>query len=248
MTDQFKVKLVSVTQTEKQFSTDIYNELVERGDLPAEELQAFEESIHQPEAVIAYAARVSSPKQANPKFAGLLKYCIEHKHWSVFEMVDAMVEITTSRAIAQQILRHRSFSFQEFSQRYAAVGPDDVMFYPARRQAQKNRQDSVDDLSVHDKEWFEWAQKDIWARASELYSEALAKGMAKECARFLLPLNTKTKLYMKGSLRSWIHYCDLRCAVHTQKEHRDIADAIKVQLIKKFPITTEALGWRQANG
>jgi thymidylate synthase (FAD) len=245
VTNQFKVKLVSATQTEKQFAKEIYDELVDSEELSADELLAFEENIFKPEAVMAYAARVSSPKQANPKFAGLLKYCIDHKHWSVFEMVDATIEITTSRAIAQQILRHRSFSFQEFSQRYAAVPKDGFIVYEARRQDQKNRQNSVDDLSEFDKKWFEEAQRQVWHLASTLYQDALNRGIAKECARFLLPLNTKTKLYMKGSLRSWIHYCELRCAHGTQKEHKDIADAAMVLLAKKFPITTEALGWNQ---
>ena len=240
---QLKVKLVATTQTEKAFMKEVYDELVENDDLSGDELLAFEQSIHSPEGLMAYAARVSSPKQANPKFAGLLKYCIEHKHWSVFEMVDATVEITTSRAIAQQILRHRSFSFQEFSQRYAAVPKDGFIVYEARRQDQKNRQNSVDDLSPEITWMFQDMQKEVWELASKHYEKLLKAGVAKECARFLLPLNTKTKLYMKGSLRSWIHYCELRCANGTQKEHKDIADAIKVLLVKKFPITTEALGW-----
>lgn len=241
--NQFKLKLVACTQTEKAFIEDIHDDLMDNGDLSGEELNAFEQTIYSPEGLMAYAARVSSPKQANPKFAGLLKYCIEHKHWSIFEMVDATFEIQTSRAIAQQILRHRSFSFQEFSQRYAAVPKDGFIVYEARRQDNKNRQNSVDDLPQETKEAFEQAQQEVWKLASMWYQEMLDRGVAKECARFLLPLNTKTKLYMKGSLRSWIHYCELRCANGTQKEHKDIADAAKLLLCKRFPITTEALGW-----
>lgn len=194
-----------------------------------------------PEGLIAYCARVSSPHQENPDYAGLLRYCISHKHWSVFEMVDMTVEITTSRAIAQQILRHRSFQFQEFSQRYAKV--QQVEKYEARRQDQKNRQNSIDDLSEETQVWFRSAQDEIELRAFQLYQDALEKGIAKECARFILPLATQTRLYMKGSVRSWIHYLEVRCDPSTQKEHRDIADAIKAIFVQEFPIVSEALNW-----
>lgn len=194
-----------------------------------------------PEGLIAYCARVSSPHQENPDYAGLLRYCIKNKHWSVFEMVDMTVEITTSRAIAQQILRHRSFQFQEFSQRYAKVQQAEK--YEARRQDQKNRQNSIDDLSKETQLWFKSAQSEIELRAFQLYEEALEKGIAKECARFLLPLATQTRLYMKGSVRSWIHYLEVRCDPSTQKEHREIADAIKALFVQEFPIVSEALEW-----
>ena len=246
MEEQFKVKLVSVTQLDPAFRRELYNEINTDMSLSADQASDFMDSLDAgPEALMAYVARVSSPKQANPKFAGLLKYCIDHQHWSIFEMIDATFEIQTSRAIAQQILRHRSFTFQEFSQRYAAVPKDGFLVYEARRQDQKNRQNSVDDMNAEDKAWFESAQKYIWEQAATKYQQALDLGIAKEQARFLLPLNTKTKLYMKGSLRSWLHYCELRGSNGTQKEHMDIALAIKDILSKKFPIVSEAMKWKK---
>jgi thymidylate synthase (FAD) len=242
---QFKVKIVSITQMDDEFLRELRNEINTDMSLPKEEALEFLDILSSPEALMAYTARVSSPKQVNPKFDRLLAYCIEHHHWSVFEMVDATFEIQTSRAIAQQILRHRSFTFQEFSQRYAAVPKDGFIVYDARRQDNKNRQNSVDDMDQRDKDFFEAAQRSIWHQASELYQEALNRGIAKECARFLLPLNTKTKLYMKGSLRSWIHYVELRGGNGTQKEHLDIAVAIKDVLVRKFPIVAKAMGWRE---
>lgn len=194
-----------------------------------------------PEELIAYCARVSSPKQNNPSIEGLLKYCIRQRHWSIFEMVDLTVEITTSRAIAAQILRHKSFSFQEFSQRYAEA----LDYEPceARRQDVKNRQNSIDDLDPWVKENFLLAQREIWNKGYELYKQAIAAGIAKECARMLLPLNTQTRLYMKGSVRSWIHYLQVRCDVSTQKEHRAIANGIKAIFVEQFPIISTALEW-----
>jgi thymidylate synthase (FAD) len=195
------------------------------------------------EELLVYIARVSNPENQG-KFetsAKLIAYLIRQKHWSPFEMVDLTVEINTSRAIAAQILRHRSFSFQEFSQRYAKA--TDYVRYDARRQAEKNRQDSVDDLPEHTRGWFDDAQSLVWDRSFGLYEEALKKGIAKECARFLLPLNTETRLYMKGSLRSWLHYLQVRTDVHAQKEHRDIANDIRAIFAENFPATTEALGW-----
>lgn len=191
------------------------------------------------EELIAYCARVSSPHQDNPAIAGLLRYCIEHHHWSIFEMANMVVEITTSRAIAQQILRHRSFSFQEFSQRYAAA--TDAIVYPARRQDEKNRQNSIDDMNDDVLDWFVAEQKITIENAFARYERALAKGIAKEQARFLLPLSTETKLYMNGTLRSWITYLLLRCAHGTQREHMDIANAIKVLFVQQFPVISLAL-------
>ena len=243
MREQFKVKLVSSSQTEKEFLSMTIAELQELsgGELDPALANMFES----PEGIMAYAARVSSPKQANPKYAGLLKYCIEHHHWSVFEMVTAMFEINTSRMISQQILRHRSFTFQEFSQRYAAVDESGVIIYVARRQDNKNRQNSIDDLSDTVKAEWEARQLANWKACFEHYQWALDQGIAKECARAVLPLATKTKIYMSGTLRSWIHYCELRGANGTQKEHMDVALAIKDVLARKFPITSEAMGWRQ---
>lgn len=218
-----KTKLISVTQLNSQVASE----------LPLE--------LQNPEGIMAYTARVSSGWQDNPDYAKLLAYCIKNQHWSVFEMVDMTVEIETSRAIAQQILRHRSFSFQEFSQRYAQATSFES--YEARRQDNKNRQNSVDDMSLEDKSWFYATQDDMNAIAMEKYEEALSKGIAKEQARFLLPLSTTTKLYMKGSVRSWIHYLSLRSGNGTQKEHKDIAVAIKELFKQQFPIVSQALEW-----
>jgi len=193
------------------------------------------------EELIAYCARVSSSNQFNPNIEKLLKYCIDHGHWSVFETPYITVEINTSRAISAQILRHRSFTFQEFSQRYAAVA--DFETYPARRQDSKNRQNSIDDMKLEDKHWFNIAQDRVQTLSSFLYYEALDKGIAKEQARFLLPMSSKTKLYMTGNVRSWIHYLNLRCHVDTQKEHRDIALAIREILKKELPIISKAVAW-----
>lgn len=190
---------------------------------------------------IAYCARVSSPNQENPEYAKLLKYLIKHKHWSPFEMGSACFEIHTTRAIAAQILRHRSFSFQEFSQRYAKS--TEFELYKARRQDLKNRQNSIDDMSQEDVEWFFKAQEQIQQLSNQLYNEALAKGIAKEQARMLLPLNTKTKMYMHGTIRSWIHYFEVRCAPETQLEHREIALALREELKKHLPIIGEVLQW-----
>lgn len=194
--------------------------------------------------LVAYTARVSNPaNQMNAETAPkLIAYLIKNKHWSPFEMAHMTVEIKTSRAIAQQILRHRSFSFQEFSQRYAKA--TDFVTYGARRQDDKNRQNSIDDMSEEDKIWFLGAQKDAQTLGNELYQKALDRGIAKEQARFLLPLATQTTLYMCGSVRSWIHYLELRCGNGTQKEHKEIADNIKVLFSQQFPDIAKAMDWQ----
>ncbi len=186
------------------------------------------------ETLIAYCARVSSPNQDNPDIEKLLKYCFDHKHWSIFEQADMTVEIITSRAIAQQILRHRSFVFQEFSQRYAVATHFEII--TPRRQDTKNRQNSVDDLSEETKEIFKARLKVIENYAKAAYEELINLGVAKESARFLLPQHTQTKLYMKGNLRSWIHYLQIRTDPGVQKEHRDIALGIKTIFMREFPI------------
>ncbi len=195
-----------------------------------------------PEDLMVYCARVSSPaNQANLETGGrLLRYCIKNGHWSVFEMADMTVEIETSRAIAAQILRHRSFTFQEFSQRYAKadLGFEDVR---PRKQDEKNRQNSTDDLEGCAQFWFEQYLSEIQGKAEEYYQNCLRMGIAKESARFLLPLSTTTRLYMKGSVRSWIHYLQARTHGSTQKEHRDIAELIKLEFKTQFPITHEAV-------
>lgn len=193
--------------------------------------------------IISYVARVSNPNNQMNFNTGskLIKYCINNAHWSIFEHVSCTMEIKTSRAIAAQILRHRSFTFQEFSQRYAQVS--EMISYPARRQDSKNRQNSIDDMSDEDKRWFIDAQVKVWELAKSLYDEAVNKGIAKEQARFLLPLNTATTIYMTGNIRSWIHYVQLRSSNGTQKEHMDIANECKNILKSKFPDVAEALDW-----
>jgi len=194
------------------------------------------------EQIMAYCARVSNPSnQDNPNVSGLLSYCIKHGHWSVFEQANMVLEINTSRSIAPQILRHRSFAFQEFSQRYSVA--DEFIPYQARRQDKSNRQNSIDDLSQEDQRWFLEAQKEIWEHCHARYKAALEKGIAKESARALLPLNTKTRIYMNGTIRSWIHYIQLRTNPDTQLEHREVADECKSLFIQNLPQISTALGW-----
>ena len=197
-----------------------------------------------PEEFIAYAARVSNPKnQLNTATAPkLLKFLLDNSHYSPFEQVDLGVEIQTSRGISPQIIRHFSFSFQEFSQRYSQA--QEAILYPARRQDTENRQNSIDDLPQETKDWFEQQQVEIWDKCSKAYNEAILKNIALEQARFLLPLNTKTTLYMKGNVRDWIFYLKLRKGNGTQKEHSDIANAIiDTIFVPKFPNISKALGW-----
>lgn len=196
-----------------------------------------------PEELTAYVARVSNPSnQMNSETAPkLLGYCIKNQHWSVFEHVSLTVEIKTSRAIAAQILRHRSAVFQEFSQRYAEAMDNE--FYPARRQDLKNRQNSIDDMDQEHKDWFNNAQKENWERSLALYREALSRGIAKEQARFLLPLSTQTTIYMTNNVRNWLHYIDLRTKNGTQLEHKEIAEEIKQILIKELPAIAKAKEW-----
>jgi len=194
------------------------------------------------EKLVGYCARVSNPKnQDNPDVASLLAYCVKNKHWSIFEMAGMCIEISTSRAISAQILRHRSFSFQEFSQRYAEA--QGFVTYPARRQDSKNRQNSIDDMDSLDKEKFQVIQGQVQGICESAYEEALRMGVAKEQARFLLPMSTKTRLYMNGSIRSWIHYLELRTAHGTQLEHKEIANEIKGIFVNELPVISEALGW-----
>lgn len=194
------------------------------------------------EETMAYCARVSNPQnQENSEFSKLLAYCIKNGHWSVFEQANMIVEINTSRAIAAQILRHRTFTFQEFSLRYSSVS--EYIEYEARRQDVKNRQNSIDDLDDEVKQWFRDCQFEVWKLAFEHYEAALSKGVAKECARFLLPLNTSTRLYMNGTVRSWIHYLQLRTHESTQLEHREIANAIRAIFVEELPTVSKALGW-----
>ena len=194
---------------------------------------------------MAYVARVSNPKnQDNEKFAGLLKYCIQHGHWSVFEQAFMTIEINTTRGIAAQILRHRSFTYQEFSQRYADSNLlGDIELPELRRQDDKNRQNSIDDLDPEMVDKFNRQMNTLFSSAFGLYNQMLKAGVAKECARFVLPLATPTRIYMTGSCRSWIHYINLRSAHGTQKEHMDIANSCKKIFIEQFPSVSEALDW-----
>ena len=193
------------------------------------------------EQLIAYMARVSNPdNQDNPQSERLIRYLIKHKHWSPFEMVNMCVQIETTRSVAAQILRHRSFSFQEFSQRYAQVSQPAIL-PKLRRQDTKNRQNSVDDLDPHTVEEFNVKINSLFELSESLYNEMLAAGVAKECARDVLPLSTPTKLYMNGTLRSWLHYCDLRCANGTQYEHKLIADQVKGIIEQEFPTIYAAM-------
>ena len=197
------------------------------------------------EKTMAYTARVSNPSNhENEKYAGLLKYCIKHNHWSVFEQATMTLEIETTRAIAAQILRHRSFTFQEFSQRYASTDHlGEIPIPDLRRQDEKNRQNSTDDLDEFVKQKLELQIKTLFSSAEALYHQMLEEGVAKECARFVLPLATPTKLYMTGSCRSWIHYINLRSAHGTQKEHMEIARECACIFAGQFPAVAEALGW-----
>ena len=195
---------------------------------------------------MGYVARVSNPNnQENPKVSGLLKYCVKHQHWSVFEQAFMTLEINTTRGLAAQCLRHRSFTYQEFSQRYAdsSLLGDVIPVPDLRRQDTKNRQNSIDDIDPFTRQEFEIKIRKHFDEGMKLYQEMLDASIAKECARFVLPLATPTRLYMTGSVRSWIHYIDLRSANGTQKEHMDIALACKEIFCEQFPTVAEALEW-----
>ena len=200
-----------------------------------------------PEEQIAYIARVSNPNnQENPNYAKLLAYCIKHQHWSIFEQAFMTLEIETTRGLAAQILRHRSFTFQEFSQRYAdtsLVTRGNIPLPELRRQDKKNRQNSTDDLDPEKIELLEKEIRQHFTDAQDLYRYMIDMGVAKECARFVLPLAVPTKLYMSGSVRSWIHYIDLRSNHGTQKEHKDIAEQCRDIFKEQLPVVSEALGW-----
>ena len=196
---------------------------------------------------MAYCARVSNPNnQDNENYAGLLRYCIKHQHWSIFEQAFMTLEINTTRGLAAQILRHRSFTFQEFSQRYADTNLLDanIPLPDLRRQDTKNRQNSIDDIPEKQTKFLQESIRQYFNEGMDLYNELLREGIAKECARFVLPLATPTRIYMSGSVRSWVHYIDLRSGHGTQKEHMDIANACKSIFIDQFPTVSEALEWK----
>jgi len=187
------------------------------------------------EQLVAKMARVSNPaNQDNPDSTGLIRYLIKHKHWSPFEMVNMCVQIDTTRSIASQILRHRSFSFQEFSQRYAKVDKN-ISPPNIRRQDTKNRQNSIDDINEFTVQEFQLKANQLFDMSRHLYDEMLAAGIAKECARDVLPLCSPTTMYMNGTIRSFLHYCDLRCGNGTQYEHKLIADQVKALMKQQIP-------------
>jgi len=197
------------------------------------------------EKTMGFIARVSNPKnQEHPNVSGLLSYCIKHQHWSVFEQAHMTLEIETTRGLGAQILRHRSFTFQEFSQRYADTNLlGEIPVPDLRSQDLKNRQNSNDDIPEEQTKRLQDQIARYFAEGIDLYNELIREGVAKECARFVLPLATPTRIYMTGSVRSWIHYIDLRSAHGTQKEHMDIVKEVRDIFKKEFPICTNALNW-----
>jgi thymidylate synthase (FAD) len=199
------------------------------------------------EKLMAYCARVSNPNnQNNENYAKLLKYCIDHKHISIFEHASLSLEINTTRGLAAQILRHRSFNFQEFSQRYSdtTLLAEEIPLFELRGQDNKNRQNSIENVSDETKVKWNTQIREHFAKSKAIYDGMIKDGVAKECARFILPLATPTRLYMSGTVRSWIHYIDLRSAHGTQKEHMNIANECKSIFIEQFPTIGEALGWK----
>ena len=205
---------------------------------------SLEEITANAEQRICHIARVSNPaNQDNPDYARLLRYCIEHQHWSIFEHSHMTLEIETSLAIATQILRHRSFTFQQFSQRYSdatTLGFEPVQW---RKQAAKNRQGSTEPIDATE---LTKALSDHLARGAWLYRQLLEAGVARECARFVLPQCTTTRLYMTGNVRSWIHYLQLRTQPDTQLEHRQVATAAQRIFVERLPVVAEALGWAKS--
>lgn len=200
------------------------------------------------EKIMGYIARVSNPvNQANEKIAGLLKFCIKNGHWSVFEQAFMTLEIETSRAIGVQILRHRTFTFQQFSQRYAdnSLICDEIPLPDLRSQDYTNRQNSIDDLTAEQKAYWHEKINVLFKQSMDLYQQMLAAGIAKECARFVLPENMPARIYMTGSIRSWIHYIQLRSGNGTQKEHMEVANKCKEIFIEQLPIIAKALDWTE---
>ena len=207
----------------------------------------FKNDLQDIQDLIAFCARVSNPSNQmnNETSAKLIKYLIKHQHWSPLEMVSVCLELNTTRDIAHQIVRHRSFSFQEFSQRYADTNLLDtnIPLPDLRRQDTKNRQNSIDDIPEKQIKFLQERIRQYFNEGMDLYNELLREGIAKECARFVLPLATPTRIYMSGSVRSWVHYIDLRSGHGTQKEHMDIANACKDIFKVQFPTVSEALEW-----
>jgi len=235
------VKLVSYTKIDEEYLKSLMSEV----DATDPHSNEFIVNIQTPEGLAAYCARVSSPNPYNHEYSKLLKYCLKHGHFSVFEMINVTFEINTTRMISSQILRHKRLFFQERSQRYQQVS--DYTITDARRQDAKNRQNSIDDLDEDTKTFWESTQNMLNKKAFQYYQMALDKGIAKEIARSILPLSTNTTMYANGTLRSWIHYVNVRASKETQKEHRDIAIAIRDILIDKYPSIAEACEWEKSN-
>jgi thymidylate synthase (FAD) len=236
-----QVKLVSATQID----SDYLSYLMSQSSNNDPNYETFLKNIQTPEGLTAYIARVSSNDQQNHNYEKLLNHCMKNGHCSVFEMIDVTFEIITTRAISSQLLRHKSLQFSEFSQRYQSAHMGYELF-PARKQDTKNRQNSTDDMDDNTKSWWESTQNMLNRKAFQYYEMALEKNIAKEIARAILPMSTQTKIYAKGTLRSWIHYLSVRGDVSTQKEHRDIAVAIKDILIDKYPSIAKACEWSKS--
>lgn len=234
-----KAILVSKTMTDPSYLDHLIEEN-EPKDIS--ELTFFQQMKHDCEQLMIFIARVSSPQQLNPNYAKLLQYCWTHGHFSVFEQVNLTMEVETDMCTAMQLLRHRSLCFQQLSRRYSS---DNIEFVKinARRQDTKNRQNTIDDLDDNTKLWFDAAQQNINSVAKTYYEKGLEKGLGKEILRYLLPQSLKTRLYVTGNLRNFIHYVNVRTADGVQLEHKDLANTIKEQLIKHFPVTSSSLGW-----
>ena len=232
------VKLVSHTQVSETLMQDLKSECVSKED--KDFLQNLNNDL---EALMIYIARVSSPNQKNIDYSRLLSYCAKHGHWSVFEQVEVAFEIETNVAVAAQILRHRSATFQQLSRRYSSDGVKFDGSIGLRRQDNKNRQNSIDDFNQEDKEEFRKDLETLERLSVSMYDKWLGKGGAKEVCRFMLPQSLSTRMYMKNNLRNWIHYVNVRSDPSTQLEHRVVAEAVKQELIKLFPVTAKAFNW-----
>lgn len=226
----------------KQMVDEVYIDHLTQGEEPQtiQELEFLRQLKTNPEQLMIYIARVSSPQQQNPDYAKLLRYCWKHGHFSVFEQVNLTMEVETDLATSMQLLRHRSLCFQQLSRRYSSDNVDFV-YIEARKQDLKNRQNSTDDLSSEDKIWFQTQKQMLEMKALNAYNEAIQRGIAKETARYLLPTSLKTKLYVTGNLRNFIHYVLVREKNGTQKEHQDLALAVKKEIKRNFPVTHEAV-------
>jgi thymidylate synthase (FAD) len=231
----------------KQMVTESYIEHLTNYEEPQtiEELEFIRSLKRDSEHLLIYIARVTSDNPKNPEYKKLLRSCLRNKHVSVFEHVNLTMELETDIATSKQLIRHRSFTWQEFSRRYSAK---EVEFVPieARKQDLKNRQNTTEDLDISDKTWFTVQKEMIEMKAKAAYEEGVSKGIGKECLRYFLPQSLKTKLYMTGNIRSFVHYIDVRTQKSTQKEHRLLAEAIKKEFARHFPVTANAL-WGEEN-